>query len=294
MAIQEGFVEVTGGKVWYQHHEGDPEKTPLMIVHGGPGSSHYSLQDLRLLSEDRAVYFYDQLGCGKSDWPNDLSLWTLNRFVEELGQIRKELSLGKIHILGHSWGTTLAAAYMLTKPDGVESVIFSSPCLSAPLWAEDQRRNRELLPEDVQATLKACEENGTTDSKKYKEATAEFNKQFVCRIDSDPEFLKKGAKYRNTTIYNVMWGPSEFHVTGNLKEFDCTSKLKEIDVPTLYTCGRFDEATPESTEYFSSLTPGSQFHVFENSAHMPYFEEQEEYVRVVREFLSSVDKPPGK
>jgi proline iminopeptidase len=289
MSIQEGFVEVTGGKVWYQKHEGQPEKTPVIILHGGPGSSHYSLQDLRILSEDRPVYFYDQLGCGKSDRPKDSSLWTIDRFVEELGQIRKGLSLEKVHILGHSWGTTLAAAYMLTKPEGVESVIFSSPCLSAPLWAEDQQRNRKLLPETVQATLKACEENGTTDSKEYKDATAEFNKRFVCRIETDSEFLKKGSKYRNSTIYNVMWGPSEFHVTGNLKDFDCTSKLNEITVSTLYTCGRFDEATPESTEYFSNLTPGSQFHVFEKSAHMPYFEEQEEYVRVVRHFLNSVD-----
>ncbi|MET3695688.1 proline iminopeptidase [Bacillus oleivorans] len=290
MSVQEGFVQVTGGKVWYQIHNTGTDKTPVILLHGGPGSSHYAMQGLRILAEDRPVVFYDQLGCGKSERPTDKSLWRIDRFVEELGQIREALSLDRVHILGHSWGTTLAAAYMLTKPTGVKSVIFSSPCLSAPRWAEDQRRNRELLPEEVQAVLTECEENGTTDSEAYKKATVEFNKRFVCRLDPMPAFLKEGAQHKNPEIYNIMWGPSEFHVTGNLKDFDCTSQLKNIRVPSLYTCGRFDEATPESTEYFSRLTPNSKFHVFENSAHMPYLEEREEYVRVVNEFLLSVDE----
>ncbi|RDI45885.1 proline iminopeptidase-family hydrolase [Falsibacillus pallidus] len=289
MNVKEGFVEVTGGKVWYQQNESAMGGTPVIVLHGGPGSSHYSLQGLRVLAEDRPVIFYDQLGCGRSDRPANNALWTLDRFVEELGQLRAALNLEEVHILGHSWGTTLAAAYMLTKPKGVKSVIFSSPCLSAPLWAEDQMRNRELLPEDIQAVLLECEKNGTTDSKAYEDATIEFNKRFVCRLDPFPEFLKEGAKYKNPEVYNIMWGPSEFTVTGNLKDFDCTHRLKEIDVPTLYTCGRFDEATPSSTEYFSSLTPGGKFHVFEESAHMPYLEEQEEYIKVVSEFLNSIN-----
>jgi proline iminopeptidase len=105
-----------------------------------------------------------------------------------------------------------------------------------------------------------------------------------------PEFLKAGRQYRNPEVYKMMWGPSEFTVLGNLKEFDCTSRLKEIHCPTLYTCGRFDEATPESTEYYHSLSPYSKFHVFEASAHMPYVEEPQEYRRVMGEFFLSVDK----
>ncbi|MBP2239845.1 proline iminopeptidase [Cytobacillus eiseniae] len=289
MTIQEGFIEVTGGNVWYQLHNHETNTIPVIILHGGPGSSHYSLQGLKALAKDRPVILYDQLGCGKSDRPSDPSLWNISRFVEELEQIRQALSLDQLHILGHSWGTTLAAAYLLTKPEGVESVIFSSPCLSAPLWAEDQEQNRKQLPEHVQATLKACEENGTTDSEEYKEATAQFNKQFVCRLDPMPAFLKKGAQYKNPEVYNIMWGPSEFHVTGNLKSFDCTPRLKEITVPTLYTCGRYDEATPKSTELFSKLTPNALFYVFENSAHMPYLEEEKEYLKVVSTFFNEVD-----
>ncbi|MBE4908469.1 proline iminopeptidase-family hydrolase [Bacillus luteolus] len=289
MNLKEGMIEVTGGKVFYQLHDNGTENTPVIVLHGGPGSSHYSLQGLRILAEDRPVIFYDQLGCGKSDRPTDTSLWTLDRFVEELSQIRNALNLEEFHILGHSWGTTLAAAYYLQKPEGVKSIIFSSPCLSAPLWAEDQEKNRKLLPQEVQEILTRCEENGTTDSEEYKEATKVFNQHFVCRLDPFPEFLKQGAHFKNPEVYNIMWGPSEFHVTGNLKDFDCTGELNNIAVPTLYTCGRYDEATPKSTEYFSSLTRNGKFHVFEQSAHMPYIEEREEYVRVIGGFLKNVD-----
>lgn len=286
---KEGYIDVTGGKVWYQIFNKNAGGTPVIILHGGPGSSCYSLQVLKALEEDRPVILYDQLGCGRSDRPTDTSLWRIDRFVEELAQVRKALSLEEVHILGHSWGTTLAAAYSLTKPSGVKSVIFSSPCLSAPLWEQDQKRNLEKLPIEIQEIIKRCEENGTTDSEEFEEAILEFNKQFVNRLDPFPEWLKQGSQYRNPEVYNIMWGPSEFTVLGNLKEFDCTSQLKEITCPTLFTCGRFDEATPESTQYYSSLTPNSKFHVFENSAHMPYVEEPEEYLHVIGEFLKSMD-----
>jgi proline iminopeptidase len=287
--VQEGFVEVTGGKVAYQKFYENGGGTPVIVLHGGPGSSCYSLQGLKALAADRPVIFYDQLGCGKSDRPTDTSLWMLERFVEELGQVRSGLNLDEVHILGHSWGTTLAAAYALTKPKGVKSIIFSSPCLSAPLWEQDQRRNLKKLPKDVQEIIERCEETGETDSQEYREATEKFNKEFVCRIERDPKVLEEGRKYRNPEVYNIMWGPSEFTVRGNLKHFDSTSQLHEITCPTLFTCGRFDEATPESTEYYSSLAPNSKFHVFENSAHTPYIEERDEYLKVIGDFLNLID-----
>lgn len=284
----EGLIEVTGGKVYYQKYDTGTGRTPVIVLHGGPGSSCYSLECLQTLQEDRPVILYDQLGCGRSERPEDDSLWVLERFVEELGQIRQALNLEEVHILGHSWGTTLAAAYCLSKPEGVKSVVFSSPCLSAPLWEQDQKRNLKKLPPEIQEIIERCEEEGTTDSEEFQQAIEVFANEFVCRVER-PEHLKLNRHYRNPEIYNIMWGPSEFTVKGNLKEFDCTGELNEITCPTLYTCGRYDEATPESTQYYSSLTPDSKFHVFENSAHMPYIEEPQEYLRVVREFLTSID-----
>jgi proline iminopeptidase len=289
MTITEGFINVTGGKVWYQKHDEGTNNAPLLILHGGPGSSHWSLQGLRELANVRPVILYDQLGCGNSDRPEDTSLWNIDRFVEEVRQLKEGLGLEAFHILGHSWGTTLAAAYYLKHPEGIQSIIFSSPCLSAPLWAEDQAKNIEKLPQHVQSVIRECEDKGNTESVEYKEAVKIFNDHFVCRLsDSErPTFLKEGANYRNSEIYTIMWGSSEFHVAGNLKHFDCTPDLHKITIPTLYTCGRYDEATPESTAYFSRLTPHSKYHVFENSAHMPYIEEREEYFQVMRNFLSN-------
>jgi proline iminopeptidase len=288
MAITEGLIQVTGGKVWYQLHDLNTNNEPVIILHGGPGSSHWSLQGLKELADVRPVFLYDQLGCGKSDRPDDTSLWTIDRFVEEVKQLKDGLGLKEFHLLGHSWGTTLAAAYYLKHPEGVKSIIFSSPCLSAPRWADDQKQNLKKLPLDIQNTIQECEENGNTDSEAYKEATKVFNNHFVCRLPESerPTFLKEGSRYKNSEIYNIMWGASEFDVVGNLKNFDCTQELHKIEVPTLYTCGRYDEATPESTAYFSSLTPNSKVHVFEKSAHMPYIEETEGYFEVMRKFLS--------
>jgi proline iminopeptidase len=286
---EEGYIGVTGGKVWYEIHNKECPATPLIILHGGPGSSCYSMQGLKALSKDRPVVFYDQLGCGRSDWPDDNSLWKIERFVEELAKVRQALRFDDVHILGHSWGTTLAAAYLLTKPSGVRSVIFSSSCLSAPLWEQDQKRNIQKLPADVQEVIHRCEREGTTHSEEFKNAIFEFNKTYVCRLDPYPEWLKEGAKYRNPEVYQIMWGPSEFTVKGNLRTFDCTSRLKEITCPALYTCGRFDEATPESTQHYSSLTPNSAYHVFEKSAHMPYVEEPDEYMQVIGRFVNEVD-----
>ncbi len=288
--VQGGWIDVSGGKVWYERHHAEGEGAPLLVLHGGPGSSSYSLQVLKQLAGDRPVILYDQLGCGRSDWPDDPSLWVLDRFVEEVDEVREALGLKEFHLLGHSWGTTLAAAYCLGGAEGVKSLILSSPCLSAPLWAKDQERNLKKLPLELQNTIIRCEMEGNTGTKKYAEAVSEFNRRFVCRLDPYPNWLKEGAKFRNKEVYHLMWGPSEFSVKGNLKTFDCTRRLHELSMPVLYTCGRHDEATPETTAYFSSLTPDSNLHIFEKSAHMPYIEEQEEYMKVIGDFLSSADQ----
>ena len=104
--------------------------TTLFRSHGGPGSTHNGFSPLEALTDERKVIFYDQLGCGKSDRPDDVSLWNTERFVQELAGLREALGFSSVHILGHSWGTMLATDYLLTQPKGVQSVIMSSPCIS--------------------------------------------------------------------------------------------------------------------------------------------------------------------
>ncbi|WP_419880909.1 proline iminopeptidase-family hydrolase [Peribacillus sp. B-H-3] len=291
MNIDVGFIEVPGGKVWYRIAGGNSSSTPLLVLHGGPGSVHDPLTALDAITADRPVIYYDQLGSGNSDRPSEPELWNLNRFIEELDCVITFLGFPQVHLLGHSWGTMLAAAYLLErKPAAVQSVIFSSPCLSAKLWKSDADRLLKELPAEITNTLAHCEEHGTTESEEYKKAMKAYYQEFVCRISPWPAVLKKSSEGSNNEVYTSMWGSSEFSPTGTLKHFDVTTKLHEISIPALFTCGRYDEATPESTAYYHTLVEGSQFHVFEKSAHMPYLEENEEYLRAVKEFLKYVEK----
>ena len=160
--LSEGFIEVPGGKVWYRV-VGEGEQTPLLILHGGPGGRSCSFSGLGALGDERPVVFYDQLGGGRSERPEDDSLWRIERFVTELATVRSALDLDRVHILGHSWGSMLAAEYLLTEqPAGVASVIFSGPLLSTPRWIADTNRLRTTLPDYVQRVLAQHEEAGTT------------------------------------------------------------------------------------------------------------------------------------
>jgi len=286
MKVQEGFIPVNGGNVWYSK-TGEGSGIPLLVLHGGPGGSSSESDPLRTLGNERPVIHYDQLGCGKSDRPSNRSLWTVERYVEELGQVRAALGLDEVHILGHSWGTMLAAAYLLTKPTGVQSVIYSSPCHSAKMWEKDQREYlKEDFTKEMQELIERCEREGTTDSDEYQKAMIQFYERHVCRLLPWPEELLLQMSKNNHEIYGMMWGASEFTVTGTLKEFDVTNRLDEIELPSLFTCGRYDEATPNTTEYYASLVPGSEFYVFEDCSHMPGVENPQAYVGKMRDFLN--------
>ena len=291
--VQEGYIAVTGGQVWYKMVNPNLG-IPLLILHGGPGSSHYYLEPLEQLANERTVVFYDQLGCGNSERPDDLSLWQKERFVEELGQLRKALHLEEVHLLGHSWGAMLAVDYALTKPEGIKSLILASPPLSIPRWLQDMERYRKSLTVDVQKALEAHESNNTTDSDEYQEASTEFYRRYLCRLDPWPEPLERTLANEGTETYATMWGPSEFYMTGNLLGYDRTAQLQEIAIPTLFTCGRYDEATPEASAWYQSLLPHSELAIFEQSAHMAHLEETEQYVQTVRNFLHKVEHSQEK
>lgn len=290
--VTEGFIPVKGGNVWYRISGSGPG-IPLLVLHGGPGSKSSDSDALRQLGSDRPVIHYDQLGCGKSDRPTDTALWTVERYVEELEQVIKALKLEEVHILGHSWGTMLAATYLFKKPAGVRSILFSGPALNAQRWERDQRNYLKQFPEEIQETIERSEQEGTTDSAEYEQAMMEYYKRHMCRVNPWPTEMEEDLKDMNHQIYHYMWGASEFTVTGTLKDFDATGRLHEIEIPALFSCGRFDEATPETTEYYAGLIPDAEFHVFENSSHTPGIEEPEAYVEMVREWVNRQEMHPG-
>ncbi|HZU68789.1 MAG TPA: proline iminopeptidase-family hydrolase [Ktedonobacteraceae bacterium] len=287
--IQEGYVQVTGGLVWYKIVN-PGNGIPLLTLHGGPGSPHDYLEPLEQLADERPVIFYDQLGCGKSERPDNISLWQRKRFVEELSQIRKALDLDQIHLFGHSWGSMLAVDYILTQPEGIRGLILASPALSIPRWLQDMEHYRQSLPLEVQRVFQEHESDGTTDSEHYQEAAMEFYQRYLCRLHPWPEPLERTFAGEGTMVYNTMWGPTEFYMTGNLLDYDCTPHLTEIANPTLFTCGRYDEATPETTAWYHRLIPQSEIVIFEQSAHMPHLEETERYIQAVRDFLRRVEQ----
>jgi proline iminopeptidase len=288
--IQEGYIAVTGGRVWYKIIGKNTPGIPLLVIHGGPGASHHYLEPIADLADERPVIFYDQLGCGNSDNPNDSTLWAIERFVDELQQVIHTLDLDKVHLLGQSWGTSLAVEYVLTKQShGVESLILSGPLLSASRWIEDQKAYIEELPEDVKKAILRGEESGVYDSGEYQEAMMLFYQKHVCRLEEWPEYLNTAFAKLNLSQYKYMWGPSEFTVTGTLKNYERVDQLKKITIPTLFTCGEYDEATPTTTRYYQQNLPGSQLHIFKDASHEHHIEKREEYLSVVRKFLNIVE-----
>jgi proline iminopeptidase len=291
----EGFIDVPGGKVFYATMGGG-NRTPLLLLHGGPGGRSCSFAVLKDLASDRPVIRYDQLGSGQSDRPNDLALWRTDRFVEELDAVRKALNLREMHLLGHSWGGTLAAEYLLTKGQaGVRSVILSSPLISTPRWLEDTKRLRLTLPEPVQSALNQCEAVDTADDAACVAANDVFAEHFVRgRKAALPAVPECDGVTGGEQIYRHMWGAGEFTATGLLRDYDRSDRLGELTLPVLFLAGRHDEAAPDTIEDFQRRVPGARMRVLENSAHSTYRTETAEYVRIVREFLDDVERgsPP--
>lgn len=288
---QEGFVPVNGYRVWYRSVGGgsDQEGFPLLVLHGGPGAPHDYLENLEALaSETRRVIFYDQLGCGHSDQPDDPSLCQVSRFADEVGTIRQELGLDRVHILGQSWGGMLAIEYALRQPQGLVSLILANTTSSIPLWVAEANRLRAELPPEVNATLLRHEEAGTTSDPEYNEAMDVFYARHVCRVRPMPEFVQR-AFDKIGFVYNYMNGPSEFHVIGVIKDWDRTDRLSEIHIPTLILSGRYDESTPLINEVLHRGIVGSEWVILENSSHLAHVEEPELYMQTVQAFLNRVE-----
>ena len=281
----EGFVDVEGGKIWYKIIGADKKSTPLLLVHGGPGFPSYYLRPLEKIATERPVIFYDQLGCGRSDKPNDTSLWKISRSVKEIETLRKALQLNQIHLFGNSYGAAVVAEYMADNPSGIKSIVFASPLISMRMFLEDQKRLRKELPSSVSDTLLFHERNGTIHSQAYGEAVAEYYKRYLCRVFPYPKEVQEAFNNVGAQVVETMWGSAAFGCTGNLKDFDRTNILKEIKLPILFTCGRYDFTTPETTRAYADQVKNSQFIVFENSGHSAINEEPSAYVKVLRDFL---------
>jgi proline iminopeptidase len=291
---REGYIPVTGGRVWYQI-VGAGDALPLLVLPGGPGFPSDYLESLAALADKRPVVFYDPLGCGKSDRPDDISLWRIERFAEEVEHVRQMLGLTQVHLLGHSGGTIVALEYLLGKPAGVMSLIQVGPLLSIPRQLNEMKRLLATLPAEMQAAAIHHEAAGTIESKEYQQVDREFGRRFGCRVP----VLERPASRIGQQVIETLYGPTvisftEHLLTGNMKDYDRSDRAHELTVPTLFLCGRYDLCTPEETSRYHQLVPGSEMVVFEQSSHSPYVEESERFLQVVRDFLRRVEARLGE
>jgi proline-specific peptidase len=289
--VSEGFIPFHGYRTWYRV-VGDlakvaPGKAPLLTLHGGPGVCHDYLESLAGVAETgRPVIFYDQLGCGNSDQPDDPSMWTVDLYLDELRTVRRALGLDHVHLLGQSWGGMLGMEYALTRPEGVISLVIASSPASMPLWVQEANRLREGLPPEVQATLLKHEREGTTSDPAYQEAMQAFYNRHVCRVVPNPDYVQRTFQKMGHQVYETMNGPSEFHVVGTLRDWDIRDRLHEITIPGLMTSGRYDECTPMQAEIVAGSIPDCEWVIFEESSHMPHVEETERYLAVLDDFFA--------
>ena len=284
---QEQRVEVTDGSVWTARL-GPSEGTPILLLHGGPGAaSYYMIPLAERLAEHRPTIVYDQLGCGRSDQPDDTSLWTVDRSVEEVDQVRAALRLERCHLLGQSWGGWLSIEYMTRGATGIERLVLASTSASIPEFMAGARGLIEQLPEPHRSVLIELGDRGEYDPPDYLAAVEVFYHGHLCRMDPWPEALvQSGKEMDGNQVYLTMNGPTEFDVIGLLREWDRTADLGRIRVPTLVTCGRYDEITPSCSETITRGIPDARMHVFEDSAHCAHLEEADDYARIVEAFLS--------
>jgi L-proline amide hydrolase len=293
--VTEGFVPFSIGRTWYRSiaPERDQGRVALLCLHGGPGANWLHVKPYEVLSDERRVVFYDQLGAGSSTVaePHDPAMWTPELYVEEVAALREALGLERVHILGHSWGGMLGMQYAAGGPEGLVSLIAESSPPSVPAWMPEIARLRSELPPEVEATLRKHENAGTTDDSEYEEAVMVFYRRHLCRVDPWPDWLVECFEIleANPEVYHSMNGPSEFHVVGSIKDWDITDRLGQIEVPTLIFSGRHDEVTPAMTELAHRGIPGSEHVVMEESSHMAQAEQPEETFALVRDFLSRAE-----
>ena len=285
----EGQVPFRGFNTWYRD-VGPEDAVPLLCLHGGPGSTHHYFEPLEALANDgRRVVVYDQLGCGRSDRPDDPDLWTVELFLEELATVRAALGLDRVHLLGTSWGSMLALEYVLRRPSGLVSLIVNSPPTATSTWAAEAARLRDQLPDHHRRAIVEHEAAGTVDHPDYVAAEAEFLRRHICRLEPLPDSVLRGRAEKGTPVYRTLWGLSEWNPDGRLRNWDVRDRLAEIDVPTLIVSGRYDECTPELAAEAQRGIPGSEWLLFEKSSHTAFVEEPERFRAALVEFLARAE-----
>lgn len=295
-ATLEGLIPFREYSTWFRV-SGDltSPKTPLVVAHGGPGCTHdYVLSIAEIANRGRPVIHYDQLGSGRSTHLRDKGgdFWTVDLFLEELDNLLDHFGIAdRYFLLGQSWGGMLGAEHAIRQPAGLKALVISNSPASMELWLNEANRLRSELPREVEEVLDRHEAQGTLQDPEYLAAADFFYARHVCRVVPNPPEVERTNQYmkEDSTVYNVMNGPNEFHVIGTMKDWSVVDKIDRIVAPTLLVSGRFDEATPAVVQPFMDKIPDVRWVIFEESSHMPFVEEPDAFFSVVESFLDEHD-----
>jgi proline iminopeptidase len=271
--------------VAYSFGQGDET---VFCLNGGPGLACDYLREAHSCLADHGfrVVAFDQLGTGASDRPTDASLWTIGRYVAETETVRQALGLGRVHLLGHSWGGWLAIDYALAHPQALKTVILADTNADMPHLITELERLRAALGPETVAMMQSHEAEGTIDHPEYLAAITILDHRHVCRLAEWPAPVKRSVEGWNKAPYVAMQGPNEYLFTGNLKDWNRVPDLHRIAVPVLIAVGRHDELTPACALRMKLHLPDAELAVFPNSSHMPFYEEPGAYYPVLLRFLA--------
>ena len=282
-------------KVWTKR-VGDNPRIKVLLLHGGPGCSHEYLEifDKYFPKEGFEFYYYDQLGSYFSDQPNDTSLWNIDRFVEEVEQVRKALGLNKdnFYLLGHSWGGILAIEYALKYQQNLKGLIISNMMASIPRY--NQYANDVLakqMPAEVVKKIKAIEAAKDYNNPEYEKLLDKyFYPEHVLRMKEYPDAVKHGFEHCNKTIYTLMQGPSEFGASGKLLHWDRSEDLDQIKVPTLVIGAQFDTMDPDYLSWMAVKIPNGHYLYCMHGSHLAMWDDQAAYFAGLDRFIKDTDE----
>jgi proline iminopeptidase len=281
-------------KVWTKRFGRNP-RVKLLLLHGGPGATHEYFEGLEsfLAAEGIEFIYYDQLGSAWSDQPKDESLWTTERFVEEVEQVRQALGLTKddFYLLGQSWGGILAVEYALKYQQHLKGLVISNMMMSIPDY---NRYAEEVLAKQmdpaVLAEIKALERKGQYESPRYMELLGpNFYAKHICRLEEWPDAVDRTFAKLNKQVYVRMQGPSEFGASGRLAKWDRKADLGKIAVPTLVIGATHDTMDPEHMRWVSTQVRSGSFLLCPKGSHLAMWDDQRTYASGLVRFLKAVD-----
>ena len=287
--VQNGGVKmipVCGGKYKVWTKKVGVGNIKVLLLHGGPGLTHEYFECMESFLPQMGItfYYYDQLGSHYSDHPTDTALWSVERFTDEVEEVRKGLGLDSFYLLGHSWGGMLTMEYAYKYPDHLRGAIISNMTASIPAYVVYINKLRDKLPADQVAKMKQYEAANQSDNAEYQKLVQQLYNLYICRLSPWPEPLIRSFAHINSQVYNTMQGNNEFVVTGKFKDWNAWDKLPKIKCRTLVIGSDYDEMDPLEIQKMGKLIPNATVLMCKGS-HMSMWDDQQHYMEGLINFL---------